>query len=61
MKSNSFFSNNDTDLLTVKSASVWASSHLKRNVTTSNISYLVQYGRIKNRGKNGQTNRYFYV
>ena len=40
-------------LLKLKEASKWASKHLNKNVTTSNISYLVQYGRIKKNGENG--------
>jgi len=43
------------ELLTIKEASEWASNYLKKNVTTSNISYLIQYGRIKKYGKNGST------
>lgn len=39
--------------LTIKEASKWASDYLKRNVTTSNISYLIQYGRIKKIRDNG--------
>lgn len=42
-------------LLTIKEASLWASEYLDRNVTTSNISYLIQYGRIKKIGENGST------
>lgn len=34
-------------LLTIKEASEWASKHTRKNVTTSNISYLIQYGRVK--------------
>ncbi len=34
-------------LLTVREASRWASDFLKRDVSESNISYLVQYGKIK--------------
>lgn len=34
-------------LFTIKEASVWASKYLNKKVTTSNISYLIQYGRIK--------------
>ena len=34
-------------------ASNWASQHLNRKVGTSNISYLLQYGRIKKYGNNG--------
>jgi hypothetical protein len=40
-------------LLTVKEASVWATNHLGKNVTTSNISYLIQYGRIQKIDKDG--------
>jgi len=32
--------------LEIKEASVWASQYLGKNVTTANISYLVNYGRI---------------
>ena len=42
-------------LLSVKQASEWASNHLGKNVTTSNISYLIQYGIIKKIGDNGYT------
>lgn len=44
-----------TELLTIKEASLWASNHLKKNVTTSNISYLIQYGKVKKYGNNGTT------
>jgi hypothetical protein len=44
-----------TELLSIKEASKWASEHLKKNVTTSNISYLIQYGKIKKYGNNGTT------
>lgn len=43
------------ELLTIKEASEWATQHLGKNVTTSNISYLIQYGRIKKVGDNGST------
>src|SRR3989338_4452654 len=33
--------------LTIKQASQWASDFLKRDVSESNISYLVQYGKVK--------------
>lgn len=42
-------------LLTIKEASEWASKHTHKTVTTSNISYLIQYGRIKKIGDNGST------
>ncbi|HED08687.1 MAG TPA: site-specific DNA-methyltransferase [Ignavibacteria bacterium] len=44
-----------TELLTIKEASIWASEHLNKNVTTSNISYLIQYGKVKKCGNNGAT------
>ncbi|HPZ09519.1 MAG TPA: DNA methyltransferase, partial [Candidatus Eremiobacteraeota bacterium] len=44
-----------TNLMTIKQASEWASNYLNKNVTTSNISYLIQYGRIKKIGGNGAT------
>ena len=43
-----------SELLTIKQASEWASKHLGRNVTTSNISYLIQYGRINKAANNGK-------
>jgi hypothetical protein len=43
------------EYLTLKEASIWASEYLKRNVTTSNIAYLVNYGKIKKHGDNGST------
>ena len=42
-------------LLTLKQASQWASNYLNKNVTTSNISYLIQYGRIETILENGLT------
>jgi hypothetical protein len=46
------------ELLTIKQASDWATDYLKKNVTTSNISYLIQYGRIKKIGSNGDVQIY---
>lgn len=43
------------ELITVREASIWASNFLNKPVTVSNISYLIQYGRIKKIGKNGNT------
>jgi len=34
-------------LLTIKEASQWATDYLNRSVSDSNISYLVQYGKVK--------------
>lgn len=41
------------DFMTIKDASVWASKHIGKKVTPSNISYLIQYGRISKNGDNG--------
>lgn len=43
------------ELFTIKEASKWATEYLGKTVTTSNISYLIQYGRIKKIGINGIT------
>lgn len=43
------------DRLTIKEASEWATAYLKKQVTTSNISYLIQYGRIKKHDYAGNT------
>ncbi|MHA1811868.1 MAG: site-specific DNA-methyltransferase, partial [Candidatus Thorarchaeota archaeon] len=40
-------------LINLREASVWASQYLNREVTISNISYLLQYGRIRKYGSNG--------
>jgi len=39
--------------LSLKEASLWASKYLNREITISNIYYLVQYGRIPKIDKNG--------
>ena len=41
------------DLMSIPAASRWASDHLCKNVTPSNISYLIQYGRIRKLEHNG--------
>lgn len=47
------FNKDKMNFLTIKEASVWASNYMNRKVTTSNISYLIQYGRISKYGSNG--------
>ncbi|PIP62508.1 hypothetical protein COW98_03675 [Candidatus Roizmanbacteria bacterium CG22_combo_CG10-13_8_21_14_all_35_9] len=42
-------------LLTIKQASEWASQYLNKQVSESNISYLIQYGKIKKHKDNGST------
>ena len=41
-------------LVTIEEASKWATSFVGKEVTTSNISYLVQYGKIKKFGSDGR-------
>lgn len=43
------------DLISIKDASLWASEFLNKEVTPSNISYLVNYGKITKFGENGST------
>lgn len=43
------------DLINIKEASIWASEYLKKEVTTANISYLINYGKIRKIGENGST------
>lgn len=47
------FGDDQKKYLNLREASEWASKHLNRDVTISNISYLLQYGRIKKYGTNG--------
>jgi len=44
-----------SQLLTIEEASKWATNLLERKVTPSNISYLIQYGRIRKYRDNGKT------
>ncbi len=53
MNQPTFLGEKDKKLLNLKEASEWASQYLNRNVTISNISYLLQYGRISKYGNNG--------
>ena len=39
--------------MTIKEASDWATDYIGKHVTTSNIAYLIQYGRVKKTGDNG--------
>ena len=41
------------NLVNLNDASKWASDYLEKIVSSSNISYLVQYGKIKKHGDNG--------
>jgi len=42
-------------LMTIKEACNWASSFLEREISESNISYLIQYGKIKKYNGDGNT------
>jgi DNA modification methylase len=53
MSQHTFFGEKYKKLINLKEASVWASQYLNRKVTISNISYLIQYGRIKKYGYDG--------
>ncbi len=41
------------DHLTIKEASVWASDRLGKQVTSANITYLIQYGKVRKFSDNG--------
>lgn len=41
------------ELLDIRQASLWATEHLGKTVTPSNIAYLINYGRIAKIGDNG--------
>ncbi|MFC1485280.1 site-specific DNA-methyltransferase, partial [bacterium] len=47
--------NGSRELLSIKQAQEWASQYLNKKVTISNISYLIQYGKVKKIGNNGTT------
>jgi len=42
-------------LATISQASKWATDYLDKEVSPTNISYLVQYGKVKKHGENGST------
>src|SRR5690606_4072138 len=46
---------NNTEFFTIAQASEWASNFMEADITDSNISYLVQYGRVRKFGENGRT------
>ena len=43
------------NLVSIPDASKWASQHLNKEVLPTNISYLVQYGKVRKHGENGST------
>ena len=54
MIQSSLYKKNEKQFLNLKEASYWATKYLNRKITVSNISYLLQYGRVKKYGKNGK-------
>ncbi len=50
---NTLFDSQEDELLSLKGASVWAGRYIRKNVTESNISYLIQYGLISKLRNNG--------
>ena len=52
---NSLIEKDTSDLFNITEAAEWASEYLGKNVTPSNISYLIQYGRVRKIGVNGNT------
>ncbi len=50
---NTLFDVEKKELLTIKAATAWAKAYINKNVTESNISYLIQYGNIKKIENNG--------
>ena len=53
MRQLTLFEKGDKKLIGLKEASEWASDYLNRKINISNISYLLQYGRIGKYGNNG--------
>ena len=48
----------EKELLTIKQASRWATKYLNKDISPSNISYLIQYGRVRKVTHNGVTHVY---
>jgi hypothetical protein len=46
------------ELLNIQEASHFVSDLFGKNITNSNISYLIQYGRVRKVGENGSTQIY---
>ena len=43
----------DKELFTIDEATIWAKGYINKNVTKSNINYLIQYGKIRKIQNNG--------
>lgn len=50
-----FSVNNLQQFLSIRDASLWASDYLDKAISESNISYLIQYGKVKKYDNNGST------
>ena len=48
--------NIENDFLDIKNASIWASKYLNKTITTNNILYLINYGKIANYALNHKDN-----
>jgi len=55
MNQQTLFEPDKKKLISLKEASQWASQYLNRIITVSNISYLLQYGRIRKYKDNGNS------
>jgi len=53
MEQKYLFETEEKKFINLKEASLWASQYLNRKISVSNISYLIQYGRIKKYGYQG--------
>ncbi len=53
MDQKTLFEKENKKFLSLKETSFWATQYLNRKITVSNISYLIQYGRIKKYGQDG--------
>ena len=42
-------------IVSISEASKWATDYLEKEISLTNISYLVQYGKVKKYGENGST------
>jgi len=49
------FGEDSKKFVNITQAAQWASKYSGRNITSSNISYLIQYGRIRKHGSSGNT------
>ena len=55
MSQQALFKEQGSDLVDLRQAAEWAARYTNHDVTPSNISYLVQYGRVRKYGNKGNT------